>query len=215
MWEILSLQTKDFMQLYIRFLVMLFNERAEKLDEVLIQEMKPPKWKTKDMTKMALCVAILCATSFFVVPLPFTPIVISFHTIAVNIIGLILTPMQAGITVLIYLLMGLVGLPVFSAGTAGPGKLFGPTGGFYFGFLFAVIAISVLRGKKISMKRYVLVSIVAGIPIQHACAILGMCIHNGGNVMAAFATVSLPFIVGDIIKCVMSSMVGVSLNKVL
>ena len=115
---------------------MLFNERAEKLDEVLIQEMKPPKWKTKDMTKMALCVAILCATSFFVVPLPFTPIVISFHTIAVNIIGLILTPMQAGITVLIYLLMGLVGLPVFSAGTAGPGKLFGPTGGFYFGFLF-------------------------------------------------------------------------------
>lgn len=194
---------------------MFFNERAEKLEEVLIQEMKPPKYNTRDMTKMALCVAILCVTSFLVVPLPFTPIVISLHTIAINIIGLILTPMQAGITVLIYLLMGLVGLPVFSAGAAGPGKLFGPTGGFYFGFLFAVIAISFLRGKRVSVKRYAIVSIAVGMSIQHICAILGMCMHNGGNVAAAFVTVSLPFIVGDIIKCVMSSMVGVSLNKVL
>lgn len=194
---------------------MFFSERAERLDEVLIQEMKPPKWKTRDMTKMALCVAILCVTSFLVVPLPFTPIVISLHTVAVNIIGLILSPMQAGMTVLLYLLMGLVGLPVFSAGTAGPGKLFGPTGGFYFGFLFAVIAISLLRGKKISIKRYALVSIAVGIPIQHACAIIGMCMHNEGNIAAAFATVSLPFILGDIIKCLMSSMVGVALNRVL
>lgn len=194
---------------------MFFSERAERLDEVLIQELKPPKWKTRDLTKMALCVAILCVTSFLVVPLPFTPIVISLHTIAVNIMGFILSPMQAGVTVLSYLLMGLVGLPVFSAGTAGPGKLFGPTGGFYFGFLFAAIAISLLRGKKISMKRYAFVSIAVGIPIQHACAIIGMCIHNEGNVALAFATVSLPFILGDIIKCLMSSMVGVSLNKVL
>ena len=194
---------------------MFFSERAERLDEVLIQELKPPKWKTRDLTKMALCVAILCVTSFLVVPLPFTPIVISLHTIAVNIIGFILSPMQAGVTVLSYLLMGLVGLPVFSAGTAGPGKLFGPTGGFYFGFLFAAIAISLLRGKKISMKRYAFVSIAVGIPIQHACAIIGMCIHNEGNVAVAFATVSLPFILGDVIKCLMSSMVGVSLNKVL
>ena len=194
---------------------MFLNESAEKLEEVLIQEMKPPKWKTKDMTKMALCVAILCVTSFLVVPLPFTPIVISLHTIAVNIVGLILGPVQAGVTILVYLLMGLVGLPVFSAGTAGPGKLFGPTGGFYFGFLFAVVAISLLRGKKISMKRYMVVSIVVGIPIQHICAILGMCMHNGGNIAAAFVMVSLPFIIGDIVKCVLSSMVGVSLNKII
>jgi biotin transport system substrate-specific component len=194
---------------------MFFDERVEKLEEVLIQEMKPPKYNTKDMTKMALCVAILCVTSFLVVPLPFTPIVISLHTIAVNIIGLILSPMQAGITVLIYLLMGLVGLPVFSAGTAGPGKLFGPTGGFYFGFLFAVIAISFFRGKRVSLKRYLVVSIAVGMPIQHICAMIGMCMHNNGNIAAAFVTVSLPFIIGDIVKCVMSSMVGVSLNKVL
>ena len=173
------------------------------------------KWKTKDMTKMALCVAILCVTSFLVIPLPFTPIVISLHTIVISLIGLILSPLQAGATVFVYLLMGLVGLPVFSAGTAGPGKLFGPTGGYYFGFLFAVVAISLLRGKKNSMKRYSLISICIGLPIQHVCAVIGMCIHNGGNVASAFATVSLPFILGDIIKCMIASVVGVSLNKVI
>ena len=173
------------------------------------------KLKTQTLTKIALCVAIMCVTSFFIIPLPFTPIVISLHTIVVNIIGLILKPKEAGLSILIYLCMGLIGLPVFSAGTGGPGKLFGPTGGFYFGFLFAVIVISLLRGKKISMKRYCIVSIMIGIPIQHICAILGMCIYNEWNVTAAFTAVSLPFILGDIIKCVMASMVGVALNKIM
>lgn len=171
--------------------------------------------KTQTLTKIALCVAILCVTSFLIVPLPFTPIVISLHTIVVNIIGLILKPKEAGISILIYLFMGLIGLPVFSAGTAGPAKLFGPTGGFYFGFLFAVIAISLLRGKKISMKRYCFVSICVGIPIQHICAMIGMCIYNEWNVVASFMTVSFPFLVGDVLKCMMASMVGVAINKVM
>ncbi len=173
------------------------------------------KLKTQTLTKIALCVAIMCVTSFLIIPLPFTPIVISLHTIVVNIIGLILKPKEAGLSILIYLLMGLIGLPVFSGGTAGPAKLFGPTGGFYFGFLFAVIAISLLRGKKVSLKRYCVISIAIGIPIQHICAVLGMCIYNEWNVFAAFTTVSLPFILGDIIKCVMASMVGVALNRVM
>lgn len=171
--------------------------------------------KTQTLTKIALCVAILCVTSFFIVPLPFTPIVISLHTIVVNIIGLILKPKEAGLSILIYLFMGLIGLPVFSGGTSGPGKLFGPTGGFYFGFLFAVVVISLLRGKKNSMKRYCMISVFVGIPIQHICAIIGMCIYNEWNILAAFTTVSMPFILGDIIKSMMASMVGVALNKII
>lgn len=173
------------------------------------------KLKIQDLTKISLCVALLCITSYIVIPLPFTPIVISLHTIMVNIIALILKPKESAFTVLIYLLMGFIGLPVFSAGTSGPGKLFGPTGGFYFGFLFAVIAISLLKGKKNSFLRYSIVSITIGMPIQHLFAVLFMSIHNGWNFSAAFVTVSLPFIVGDIAKCIMAASIGVSLNRVL
>lgn len=172
-------------------------------------------FKIQDLTKISLCVAILCVTSYLVIPLPFSPVVVGFQTIMVNLIGLMFKPKEAGVTILIYLLMGLIGLPVFSAGTAGPGKLFGPTGGFYFGFLAAVFLISLLKGKKNSFMRYCIVTIAVGIPVQHACAIIFMCIHNGWNVEAAFLTVSFPFIVGDIVKCVMASTIGVALNRVL
>lgn len=172
-------------------------------------------FKIQDITKISLCVAILCVTSYLVIPLPFSPVVIGFQTIMVNLIGLMFKPKEAGITVLVYLLMGLIGLPVFSAGTSGPGKLFGPTGGFYFGFLVAVILISLLKGKKNSFMRYCIVTIAVGVPVQHAFAILFMCFHNGWNVEAAFLTVSLPFIVGDVVKCVMASTIGVALNRVL
>lgn len=173
------------------------------------------KLKIQDITKISLCVAILCVTSYLVIPLPFTPIVIGFQTIMVNVIGLMFHPKEAELTIFVYLLMGLIGLPVFSAGTSGPGKLFGPTGGFYFGFLAAVLLISILKGKKNSFMRYCIVTIAVGLPIQHAFAVLFMCIHNGWNVEAAFLTVSMPFIMGDIVKCVMASTIGVALNRVL
>lgn len=172
-------------------------------------------YKIQDITKISLCVAILCVTSYLVIPVPFSPVVLGFQTIMVNLIGLIFKPKEAGSTILIYLLMGMIGLPVFSAGTGGPAKLFGPTGGFYFGFIVAVILISSLKGKKISLKRYCAVTIIIGIPVMHAFAIFFMCIHNGWNVEAAFITVSLPFLVGDVVKCIMASTIGVALNSVL
>ena len=163
---------------------------------------KENKLDVQSMTKIALCVTILSISSYLVIPLPFTPIVLSMHTIMVNLIGLLLKPKHAAYTILIYLLMGLIGLPIFSGGTAGPGKLFGPTGGFYFGFLFAVILISMFKGDKFNFVRYAVVTICLGIPVQHIFAILFMCFYNGFNIKVAALTVSLPFIPGDICLCV-------------
>lgn len=166
------------------------------------------------VAKMSVCVAFLCISSYLTVPLPFTAILLSLHTVAVNLTGLLLSPGQAAGTIIVYLLMGLIGLPVFSAGSSGPGKLFGPTGGFYFGFLFAVVVISLLKGKKNQFWRYIIVTILLGIPVQHLFGVLFMCFHNGFNIKSAFLTVSLPFIPGDVLKCVISSMLAVTLNKI-
>lgn len=170
---------------------------------------------TSSMTKIALLVAVLSVSSYLVIPLPFTPIVLSMHTVMVNLIGLMLKPRHAAYTILVYLTLGLIGIPVFSGGTAGPGKLFGPTGGFYFGFFFAVIVISMLKGKKNNFVRYAVVTIGLGIPIQHLFAILFMCFHNGFNIQTAALTVSLPFIPGDIMKCILASMLGVVIKRTL
>ena len=161
--------------------------------------------------KSAICISLLCAVSYIVIPIP--PSGLSLMTVAVNLMALVLTPLHSAMAMTVYLLMGLLGLPVFSGGTAGAGKLFGVTGGYYFGFLIAVVVISLLKGKDISFKRYCAVTVFAGIPIQHICAVAMMCFHNGFDLKGAFMSVSLPFIVGDIVKAVAASFIGVSLNK--
>jgi biotin transport system substrate-specific component len=128
---------------------------------------------------------------------------------------LVLKPRQAFLTVLVYLFMGFIGLPVFAGGTAGPGKLFGPTGGFYFGFLFAAAAISMLKGREICFKRYALVTICVGIPIQHLLGILFLCFYNGFHVGSAALTISAPFLPGDVVKCVIAAAVATALNRAL
>lgn len=168
-----------------------------------------------ELSKTAICVALLSVSSFMAFPLPFTPVVLSLQTVMVNIIGIVLKPKNAFYGVFTYILMGLIGLPVFSAGTSGPGKLFGPTGGFYFGFLFSAVAISLLKGKDINFKRYAVTTVFVGIPIQHICAVLVMCMHNDFNLKGGIVSASAPFIIGDICKAIASSVIGVALNKAL
>ena len=175
--------------------------------------MRRDRDKIYAMAKIALCVSLLSVVSWFVLPVPMSPVVLSFQTVAVGITALILSPGQSAWAMVLYLTMGAIGLPVFSGGTAGIGKLSGPTGGFYFGFLLSAIVVSLLKGKEPSILRYTAVLILFGTPLQHICAITVMCIHNGGNIKSAFLSVSVPFIVGDIIKAFVTAYLGSKINK--
>lgn len=175
--------------------------------------MKKDRESIYSMTKVALCVSLLSVVSYFALPLPMTPIVLSLQTVAVGIIALILSPGQCAWAMVLYLLIGAMGIPVFSGGTAGLGKLLGPTGGYYFGFLISAVAVSLLKGKTISVKRYSVIMTMVAMPIQHICAIFMMCIHNGFDIKGSFMSVSLPFIVGDIVKAVVTAVLGVAVNR--
>lgn len=171
--------------------------------------------KTRDLTKIALLVALLAASSYISIPLPFTPIVITAQSIVVNLIGLILAPGQAAITVGTWILLGAVGLPVFSGGAGGLGKLFGPTGGYILGYFLAAIIISILKGKKNQIVRYCAVTIIPGMPIIYIFGTVYMKILTGLSWSAAFVSGVLPFLPGDIAKCIVASVIAVALNKAL
>lgn len=170
--------------------------------------------KRSDMTKTAMFTSLIVACSVLCIPIPGLSVVLSVHTVAVNLTALMLEPVFAFTAILLYLVMGLLGLPVFSMFTAGPGKLFGPTGGFYFGFLVSVLVMSLSKGKKASFKRYFAVTAFVGLPIQHIFAMLFMCFYNDFNVVASFLSVSLPFIATDILKCALSSFTAVKLKRI-
>ena len=169
--------------------------------------------RTKDLTKISLCVALLCVSSYIIIPLPFSLASITAQTIVINLIGLIMLPKEAFITVFVYILLGACGLPVFSGGTAGFGKLFGPTGGYIVGYLIAAVVISILKGKEVNIKRYILVTIAVGIPLIYLCGLTTMKVYMKGNLIQLLTASVFPFIPGDLLKCIAGSYIAVVLNK--
>lgn len=167
------------------------------------------------LTKTSLCVALLCVSAFIVIPIPFTPIMITAQTLVVTLIALLLKPSQSAAAVGVYLLLGICGIPVFSGGTAGIGQLLGPTGGFLWGFLAAAPLISWLKGKNNRFLRYLWVSVLVGIPVIDLFGTVFFCFTQHVDPWAALMATVVPFLVGDICKCIAASLLAVPLNHAL
>ena len=88
--------------------------------------------KIESMTLIALGAALIAALSPFTIPLG--PIPITLQTLAIGLIASIYRPKEATLSVLIYLLLGAIGLPVFAGGHGGISSFYGPTAGFLFFF---------------------------------------------------------------------------------
>ncbi|MEE9442964.1 MAG: biotin transporter BioY [candidate division Zixibacteria bacterium] len=94
---------------------------------------------------------LLIASSYIQFPLPFSPVPVTAQTMAVLACGLFLGPLRGTFTVIVYLLEGSLGLPVFAGGSAGIAKLIGPTGGYLIGFAAAAFVVGLLSEKIQSM----------------------------------------------------------------
>lgn len=103
-------------------------------------------WSAKRLTLLAMMLALISVSSYIAIPLPFSDAKITAQTMIVNLIGLLIAPQDTILVMASWLLLGLCGVPVFSGGSAGPGKLLGPSGGYYIGFLVVAFLISCFAG---------------------------------------------------------------------
>ena len=170
--------------------------------------------KTAEMTKMALMVAMNCVSAYIIIPLPFSLSPLALQTLIVNLTGYVLNAKQAFMTRLVYLLVGLAGVPVFTGGSAGPGKLFGPTGGYIIGFLFTAVFLAYFRGEKYSFKRYALLGCVIGIPLIYVFGVVQLKLITGMGWDKAIMTGALPFIPLDIVKCLAAAVIAGPINRI-
>ena len=92
-----------------------------------------------EIVKVSLMAALISVLGPIAVPLPFTPVPISLGILAVYISSYLLGAKTGTLSVIIYILVGLVGLPVFSGYAGGAAKLAGPTGGYIIGFIFGAM----------------------------------------------------------------------------
>ena len=97
-------------------------------------EQKQSKTNVREMALIALMAAVTCILGPLSVPIGVVPI--SLTNFAIYLAIYVLGCRRGTISYIVYLLLGLVGLPVFSGFSSGVGKLFGPTGGYLIGFIF-------------------------------------------------------------------------------
>lgn len=97
------------------------------------------KIKTKQMVLIALMTAVTCVLGPLSIPLPFSPVPISLTNFAIFLAIFVLGMKNGTISFIIYLLLGAVGVPVFSSFRGGLQVLAGPTGGYLIGFIFLAL----------------------------------------------------------------------------
>ena len=161
--------------------------------------------KTLTLTLTALFAAVLAAASWISVPLPFTPVPINLGTLAVTLTGALLGRKYGPLSVLIYILLGAVGVPVFAGFTGGLSHIIGPTGGYIAGYLTSSFICGVLIGQFYSSKtsgNLILIAAAAFLGTA-SCYIIGTIwfMHLTGNDLAAsLGMCVIPFLPGDALK---------------
>ncbi|PLS29604.1 biotin transporter BioY [Bifidobacterium parmae] len=154
------------------------------------------------------------------IPIPGTPVPITLQTFVVMLAGLMLTWRQAGAAVAAYLAAGAAGLPVF-AGGASTMALVGPSAGFLLGFLPGVVVIALLKGKAgsrgakatfLAALRYFAAAILGGVAVVYAFGFLVQSALTGAPI-AAVAIASMGFVIGDVVKAAVASLVAAGLAR--
>ena len=100
--------------------------------------------KTKDLTRIAMMAAVLCILAPISIPIPVSSVALTLATFALYLMAYILNPRQAFAAVGLYLLLGAMGLPVFSGYIAGVSRFAAPGGGYLIGYLF-LVGISIFQ----------------------------------------------------------------------
>ena len=171
------------------------------------------KLKAKDIVYSALFATLTAVLAYITIPLPFSPIPITGQSLAVMLAGCVLTPIQAGLSMLTFLFMGIIGLPVFSGGRAGIGVLVGKSGGYLIGYLVGAVIISILVRKSKSKITMFLACLFGGIIVVHILGASWLGYVTGMGIGKAIMVGSVPFLPGDLIKAVAAVAIGVRLNK--
>lgn len=158
------------------------------------------------MTLLTSLFTALVATGAFI-RIPMVPVSMTLQTLFVFLTGLLLPPGNAALAIVIYIILGLIGLPVFTSG-GGIGALISPTGGFIFGFLFAAFIGSLLAKRKHDSILYNLLVVLVMEMVTYLVGIPWLKINLSTTWAKAFTVGLVPFIIGDAVKMAVASIAG-------
>lgn len=167
--------------------------------------------KLQMMIITALFTSIIGILAQLTIPLPLVPI--TGQTLAIGLAATILGSRYGTYSTILYLIIGAIGVPVFSQMSSGLGVLFGPTGGFIVGFIPTVY----FMGKYLEMTRFTvghaITANVIGMFITLTFGTIWLKIIASLTWYQAFLSGFAPFIAVGLIKAVLAAWIGINVRK--
>lgn len=164
------------------------------------------------IARCGLCVALLAVASSISIPLG--PIPFTLQTLVLAMLPIALGGRDAVITVVVYLVLGGIGIPVFSGFSGGIASLVGPTGGFLWGFLIGMIAAAgVLDIDRIPDHLRELLAVLTMLLISYVLGTAQLMVVSGMNLAEALLAAVAPFVVADAVKLLVGMQIGRVVRK--
>jgi biotin transport system substrate-specific component len=142
---------------------------------------------------------------------------ISLQTFSVILAGAVLGPWRGAAAVIVYLILGTAGLPIFAQHTGGPGVWFGPTAGFLLGFVLAAFVTGWIvrrlhRKKLLSLSGIVGACAVGSLIVLNLVGYTWLSMRIGSNLVDT-VVIAIPFLPGDIIKLFLAAIVAHAIHR--
>ena len=176
---------------------------------------------TKQNTKVlflvqsALFAAILCILSPLAIPIG--PIPITLGVFAVMLTGVVLDWKRASVAVLVYILLGVIGLPVFSGGNSGPGVIAGPTGGYLWAYVPMAAIIAALGGgareRELQEDARAIVACLLSMIVLYILGTFQFTLVADSTWGHALAVCVYPFVLLDAAKAICATLLGVRVRR--
>ncbi len=172
-------------------------------------------FRPRDMAVVSMCVAVIACSAW--ITIPFT-VNFTLQTLAIFVISSVFDFKKSFLSILLYILIGVCGLPVFSGFGAGPATVFGPTGGYLAGFM--LIPPIMLLFSKISKasKALKFTSMLVSLFVCYLFGTLWYYIGFGAQADITFAQILtlcvIPFIIPDILKILIALSISERLSQI-
>jgi biotin transport system substrate-specific component len=175
--------------------------------------MNKSRLTVKHMVQCGISAALLAISAWLSIPMP--QVSFTMQSFAVFFTLGLLGGRRGCISIVIYLLMGAVGLPVFSGFRGGLGILMGVTGGYIWGFLVAGLlywAVTAVFGQKTRIR---LAAMILGMAACYVCGTVWYQYIYGGNFWAVMTVCVLPYLLPDGIKILLAISLAGRLKKII
>lgn len=169
------------------------------------------RFKLRMMITSALFAAIIGVLAQMTIPLPLVPI--TGQTLAIGLAATILGARYGTLSVVLYLCMGAIGMPVFAEMKAGLGIIMGPTGGYLIGFIPTAFIIGYFLEKTSFTLKNAIIANVIGMFVALFFGTVWLKVIADISWTAAFVGGFAPFLIGGILKALMASWVGIAVRN--